>query len=655
MKKRITLKKITLRDWRSLNLEIDFNNSITNISGKNGIGKSSIQFAWNWLWSSYTNATSLRNHELFDNRYELTHETPIASVKALIDIDGVEYMIEKTAQAKFSRKRSSNEYTKDSSDTYKMYIDNIETSSTDFTAWIERNVCPIESILFVLDGTFFATLAENDKKKARKVLENIVGEIKDSDLKGDYTCLQDDLSKGYSIEQIEEKTKNTIKPLKDRMDKIPALIDDKEQTISEYSQIDYNSILKDCDDRKREIANIDATILGNADAIQPIIEKRNEILDAILCKEKELAKQKNEYEIQIFNKKNEIKNKIRDVELQNNRIASNNKEREQEYHLNEIKLDGLKSSLKNLERCRENLLKQRDDVKGRFFDGSGVCSVCKQPLPYEMQEDALRRFNETKQMDLESIVNRGKEVRLQIDALKLQISELEKTIASGFNRNDLISCTELELELKQYQDSVIPYEQTIQYSEIQNEIKKLHLDIPTMPTNDNDSLTIRKNELINELESLNRKYGLKDKLDALKRDVDALKVEKRELATDIAKLEGVIEKCKEYKNEKADIVSWRINHKLRECKIDMWETLKNGELTPSCIITSLDGIKYSTLNNSKRIKTCISLQEMFCEHFNIEMPTFVDESSVFDNENLPRMNRQAIYLFASDDKQLVVK
>ena len=86
----------------------------------------------------------------------------------------------------------------------------------------------------------------------------------------------------------------------------------------------------------------------------------------------------------------------------------------------------------------------------------------------------------------------------------------------------------------------------------------------------------------------------------------------------------------------------------------MWQTQKNGEKVPACIITSTDGVKYATLNNSNRIKTCISLQQLFCEHFGIEMPIFIDESSIFDSKNLPIVKNQTIYLYASDDNYLVV-
>ena len=46
---------------------------------------------------------------------EIPAPTPIASVKVWIDINGIEYTIEKTAEAKFTKNRSKNEYVKSNS------------------------------------------------------------------------------------------------------------------------------------------------------------------------------------------------------------------------------------------------------------------------------------------------------------------------------------------------------------------------------------------------------------------------------------------------------------------------------------------------------------------------------------------------------------
>ena len=114
--KRIELTKIQLSNFKSLNLEVGFNKGATHISGQNGIGKTSIASAFYWLLSSYTSPSVPKNHALFDDRVELTHETPLARVKAWIKVGELEYTIEKTAEAKFTRPKGASEWVKASSD-----------------------------------------------------------------------------------------------------------------------------------------------------------------------------------------------------------------------------------------------------------------------------------------------------------------------------------------------------------------------------------------------------------------------------------------------------------------------------------------------------------------------------------------------------------
>jgi hypothetical protein len=86
----------------------------------------------------------------------------------------------------------------------------------------------------------------------------------------------------------------------------------------------------------------------------------------------------------------------------------------------------------------------------------------------------------------------------------------------------------------------------------------------------------------------------------------------------------------------------------------MFERQKNGTLKPSCTIIDKKGVKYSTTNNASRIKANISLQELFMKLNNVSMPIWVDESSIFSKSNLPTKDGQIIYMFASEDKELVI-
>lgn len=654
MSKEIKLTRLVLSNWKSLNLDVTFNNGKTIVKGRNGVGKSSLASAWNWLLTGYCNAFTPKNHELFDNRIELSHETPIASVKAWISVNDIEYTIEKTAQAKFTRKRGTSEYIKESSDTYKILIDEIEISATDFNSWIEHNICPVDMLVYCLDGGFFSTLAEDDKKKSRKVLETIVGEITQDDYKGDYTCLANDFAKGYTIEQIEEKTKNQIKPIKESQTKIPALIEDKEKMLAEYSQLDYDDIERQIAEKKNAIEDIDNAILGKSESIKPILDKRDAMFEIINSNTISLNDRKNDY-IDTYNAViNEIKRKIDDIESNNVSIVARNKEKELKYQRQTQELVDLKKEHQSLCDYREVLRKRKDDIKATVFNGD-TCVVCGQELPYEMLENAKAKFNKRKNEDLDYIIAQGKQTTEKISTLLKQIEALQTIVDSGVSLEVWQSTALLQAELDEYKSKYIPFEETEEYAKLVKEIDVLKASLPEIPKIDTQSLTNTKKTLIDALGTLYQLYGRKSKADELKSEIDALKYELRHTGNELAKLEMILDKCKEYAEERANIISDRINDKLVNSRIQMWQKQKNGELAPSCTITDKQGVKYSTLNNSNRIKTCIELQQMFCKHYDVALPIFIDEYSVFDSFNVPAIDTQHICLIASDSPTLVIE
>lgn len=652
--KEIKLKRLVLSNWKSLNLDVTFSEKDTRISGRNGIGKSSLQSAWNWLLSSYTNATSPKNHELFDNRVELSHETPIASVKAWIAIDGIEYTIEKTAQAKFTRRRGTNEYVKENSDTYKILLDEIEISSTQFGEWLDHNICDTDMLVYCLDGSFFSVLAEEDKKKARKILKKIVGEIKETDYTGDYSCLMNDFAKGYTIEQIEERTKNQIKPIKERMSKIPTLIEDKERLLSEYEKTDYTAIEKQVTETRQDIQKIDDQILGNGESIKPILGQRDAIFDLINSKTLKLNERRNAY-VNAFNAvRNEIKGKINSVEQINTSIKSRNYEKQIQYNNWCREIDDAEKRIVYLKGYLDVLRKRKEDLKKQGFNND-TCPYCQQDLPMEMLEKAKAKFNQQKQEDLAYIVAQGKQTKAEIESLEKRIAEIKPLAEVGITYEKEIDYEELELSLASHEANFKPFETTDEYESLAKEIEELNASLPELPKNDNDELTGAKNALLNRLESLNQQLGGKSKATQIKAEIDTLKCELRDLGNDVAKLEGVIAKCKEYVQERADIISSRVNDKLTSCTIQMWEQQKNGEMVGSCIITDNDGVKFSTLNHSKRLKLQIELQRLFNAHNDIIMPIWVDESGCFDSYSLPKYdNTQMMHMFASDESFLTI-
>lgn len=654
MKKRIIIKSIQLSNWRGQNHKVEFNEGKTLIKGRNGVGKSSIFEAFIWALSGNTSPNQPKNHNLYDNKVELSKDTPFASVVVALNVDGNDYTIERKASPNFVRKRGTSEYVKSSSDSYIYLIDNIEVSVANFNDWIANNICDVNNLVYCLSGEFFSTLCENDKNNARRVLETLIGEIKESDFKGDYTLLNEKL-KSLNIDQIIEQTKNTIKPLARRMEDIPSIVESKEKTLADYRSVDFVALMDEINAKKKTIEDIDNAILGRAESIKPILGERDKIFEIINSKTLSLNECRNTYESKQRAIISEIKGKIEGVKRENERILETNRNLLNDYKDIGWRLSAAKKGLELVQKRREELLKQRDEVKARVFSEDMKCAYCGQELPQEEVEKARVRFNAAKKNDLDMIVAKGKACKDDIERYEKEIAEAQAIKDKGVKELPYKSVEEYEKELKDAQSRYVPFENTKEYETLKGEIDYLKSTLPEIPQNDNEALTNSKRAIISELDSLNRKYGLKTKADEIEREIHTLMEEKRNLGVEIAKLEGLLLNIQEWLQERANIVSNRINDKLTNCKIVMYSVQKDGSLKPDCVIVDNDNVKYATLNYSNRIKTNIELQQLFCNFYGIEMPCWIDEAAVFSQNNLPTLESQHILLYASDDNYLIVE
>lgn len=640
--KRIVLKSIRLENWASRNCKVVFGNR-TKIMGENKVGKSSIMFAWRWLLTSRIDAVHPANYELFDKNVPLSPDTPMAIVEAVIDIDGCEYVLTRKAEASFKRERGKSEWIKSPSDKYYTYIDNIEYTATQFGEWLESNIAPLDMLPFCIDGVFFSTLCEEDKKKGRKVLEKIVGEITEMDFNGDYSLIVDDLKK-LPIEKIIERTKSELSSLKERSEKIPVELEVKENLLSLWQSeiVDSESI----ESAKKRIDELDKQIIELSNT-----EERNKILQEIHSIELSLSEQRNTYEYQQNVRVGQIKGQIREVSERNANIERTNNNLKMARRDNESSLRSLGDLLYGLKKERELLLNKRDEVKGRTFVAE-KCTYCGQDLPVEMVEDLRTKFNEQKEKELTAIVTQGKAVAERIKDCESQIKALEESLSMPLLLNTPESTDELEKELAQVQKDFIPFESTNEYINANCEIQLLRASLPD--TSNVNRLIGEKKEALQEFEKLLKKSALIDKINVLQKEIDALYDEQRKVGIESAMKESVIAKCNEWIEERANIISDRINGKLNGCEIQMYSVQKNGEKVPDCVMVDASGVPYGRTNTGEKMNMDIELQKLFMRYFDIELPIFIDECSRFNPNNVPNMEQQHILIFATDDKALNV-
>ena len=638
--KQVTIKKIMLENWRAQNRVVEFGKT-NEIRGRNKEGKSSIMNAFLWLVTGY-DEMDRSNYQIFDNTVEQTYDNAKpASVEAVLDIDGYEYTFKKTAKQGWSRPRGKSEYERKGTDDYTFYTDGIEVSATQYKSQIESLLAPIDKLKIMLNLRYFLML---DWKDMRKQLETMVGEIESSDFKGDYSVIFQDLIK-YTPDQLKSLYKQQKSKIEDNIKGLPKAIETLQSNLPDLKEVDEarNAI----DEAKQQIADIDEKIVGAGDFAKPYIDKRNEELAEITKLQEEYNYLQYKYVSNFNDEVEKIQKEIREVDLYNADIDKANKKAESDKENAKKELERMNDLLAGLQKRHEELTEQNKECKARVFTGE-KCAYCGQELPEDKLEEARKRFNEQKEKDHEYIVSQGKSNKEYLERTLKCIDNLKAEIEKPLEVRDKKSKDKLDAKLSDLRASFIPYDKNTEGKAKMSVIEEKRANLTVIPKQDNEELLNMKRGLLDEIETNSKKLGLKDEYDKQVEKIKNMQEQLRENSIEKAKLEGKLAKVKEYEEEKARIVSDRVNGKFEYVQIEMSETNKSGDIVPACVVKDNKGVNALVTNNASKVLCGIDIALAFQKFYGIKLPVFIDNAESINSENFPGINNQVIKLIVDE-------
>lgn len=637
--KQIVILKLGASNFRGQTWEDSYKENEVRISGKNKSGKSTRYAAWCWLMSSFTDPNNPANSKLFDDRVELSKDTPVTSVWAVISIDGVEYRLERTAKAAFSRKRGTNDYEKKPSDEYSYSIDNITFNATEFRDWLTANIAPDDMMRFLLGGEFFVNQIFNDKKKARQIIERVVGEVTPEEMKGNYSAIAEDLKK-YTLDEIDNKAANLAKGISQRLDEIPSLIQSCEREIAEIEQVNFKQTEGDIARLEAAQNDCDKRLLDISERMRPQLEAKAKAERDKRMKQEVYDKAKTTYTQNLINEDNNLcadisrmeksnaDKQARIAELQRMNATDEKQKAEYEQSINELR-----------DKAKE--------IESRKFSSTGVCPTCGQSLPQDMLDSEEAKFNEARKKEYDTIVSRGKEVKGWIENIDNTIAKRNEEIRTLETSFEDVEPYKQKLNALRTNDNVMPFEQTEQGKSLQAEIDAVI--IPTVTIPENNEINAEKERIKAELVPLYERRGLKSRLQRLKENIIALQTEQREKGAELANYETQRELVKAYKQEQMEILSRKVNDGLCFSRIEVWSKQKDGQMVADLVLKDEQGVSFACTNNASRIVTTVDVQRFFCDRLGVNMPCWVDECAVVDEDNMPRFDgTQMFYMFRAD-------
>lgn len=656
--KKVTLKSMTLINFKGhRNRVVEFSEQ-TNIYGKNASGKSTIFDAFTWL---------LFGKDQFDRKdYEILPkglDKVDAVVSAEIEVDGRPYNLRRELHQKWVRRRGTSEEVYDGNETL-FYVNNVPLKASEYKARVDMI---IDETVFKLitNPAYFLSL---NWTKQREILFQIAGTLSDAEIAAtspEFTALLDSLS-GKSFAEFKKEIAARKRKLKEDLENIQPRIDQTTRLMPEAK--DVEQLNKELSEIELKITTVEDSIADRSAAIRTQYE-------GVQQKQRDINALKSQQQDLVFKKKQEAQNaqfegSQKRTELENNlKNATRDLETARRDKGNsEIKVNNLKRQVTSKEKEVEILRDQwheQNKAEYKAQDGCLTCPVfnitCTDTQATakheEAQEKAKNAFFESKQKKLDNINAEGLQRGEELNALNKSVEDAEKQL-----KNDIDAVSEAEIEVQKIKDEIkampitavatVIAEELPEWNDLEKKIKEIQATIEDVKPVDNADLLEQKKELTAKRDALKDILSKQALIPQYKEEVKKLEKEAAELAQQIADIEKQEFTIAEFTRAKIEESEARINSLFRIVKFQLFDKTIDGNEFECCIATNLKNVPISATNTAEQVNAGLDIINTLCLFNNVTAPIFCDgRESV--NDIIP-MSSQIINLVVTRDPELVI-
>lgn len=655
--KKVTLKKLSVENYKKFEArEFDFAGR-TEVSGRNRQGKTSLMDAYfDVLTGKLADGTLPNNIRRKVNGEEV--DDPVVR-ELVIDVDGTKYVVQK----KTKKGKSSN--------TVEYYVNGIKRNKTEYMEILKRIADP-DTIAMCSNARVFLNEIQKATAKARETLGGIAG-FSESQFRAEhpeYEWIKNEGVEGDSIEEILKARRRELRKAKSDVDDIAKQIRKEQGRQVECDETlpaqrdDLLDLLKE--NEKQEKVLCDASREYDRISIELAGLKRSR--DALVEKAGKTAREKHDritsllYTLKSDKKNAENKLRLAEMDLE---------------HANKG-IERHKAALAQAKKKYTEALKEKWDgdteltaIRGEEFDPElAICPTCGQTLPEEQVETAKRKFEFNKQSriskklgekeqfeknkrtKLEQITEDGneaseglktanetkKEAEAAIEATKKEITSLALEIAE----------TEKEAEKPIPEPDMSGDEE---YKAVCGKISALEESINGIGNGENDRILLSNNR--HSLEAKLRDVEAKIKtqtarLEEKANNLEALQEEQKKLSQKQANIQQKVDQLTEYSIEKNKALAAVINPHFKHFQFQFLDYTQDGEPLETCRMIC-NGIDYANgLNHSDRILCDIDLVMGLQEMNDLRLPVWVDDTESINSDRIPGLDTQMILLKVSD-------
>jgi exonuclease SbcC len=655
----IKLKNLRLQNFKGIrHFETDFDD-VTNIYGRNGLGKTTIFDAFLWLLfgKDSSNRSTFEIKTLDENNEpyrKLAHE-----VTATLLVNGDEVVLKRLYEEKWVKKTGSKEQTFSGHVTSYSWNE-VPLNEKDYNAKI-AGIINENQFTLLTNLAYFNTVMKWEQR--RTALLSIAGDIRDIDVAqqlntgGEYDHLVNALIKNKSLDEYKKEVSGKIKKIKDETESLPARIDEARRGLPEEQ--DYTSL-----------QNRITSLTGQLEAVETDLLDKTKINEVRQTSISNWMRRQNELRQQIIQLENNARNTVKDnaqaridnihnIRRKLNSITEEKNGLLADYNAKKRAIEILNVELSDLKNEKDRVSKQWEKANAETFiadENACVCPACKRALDNAAakMEDLQKSFNTNKENNIKAITEKGMRLKADIEAKEGQISlantELENLKAKGLAKGDEIAAAEKELSAYQEENTRLSADESKEVADtIANDfdiikakqaIADIDVELKRPADNvDNSELLSKKRHLAAEITELNKLISSKDQREKVLNRIAELESSEEKSAQELADLENIQFSLLQFDKKKMDILEERINGRFRLVKFKLFDRTIDGSEKPTCV-TLVNGVPYPDANTASKINASLDIINVFSEYYQVQAPVFID-------------NRESVVDIIHTDSQIV--
>lgn len=645
----IIFNKITIENFKGVlaKREITFNSRRTMLVGANHSGKTTTADAANWV------LFGKNSHGKADFGITPTDENnqPIPHLENIVTLDitadGRDYSLQRVRKEKWGRVKQQIEETLQGYTT--LYFVNGENyTEKDYKVFV--NGLTSENLFrAITNPEYFPSLKPEEQ---RQLLIKMIGVKSDEEIAAEnpeFAAMLKSIE-GQDVKEYRQHLSYKMKELKKTMEDIPGRISERNKEINDIRAkgYDYTTLANDLEEKNEKLKGNREKIKDSSSLAKEDIEKKAQLRSDIKKIKDDQYVIEQQYDDDNAKADEEKRALGKRVEKIKNDIKSA-----------EVRLKEHKKEIEEFELRKADFRKEWQECEAMEFawdDTNEICPTCGQHLPQEnieeLKKEAHKRFNERKtkkQDELDKTASKLKAEDTTLEAVKRSLETKIKNL-----KNDLDETERLEkanVIHKDFKDDENwqALEEKIQSKE--KEIKKID-DSKDVDVEANvDRLEKENAELEEECKELIDKLADVNTISNAEKRIQELTEQQRTLNQQLADLEKQDYTAEQFQFAVIQDLQDRVNELFPTIRFKMFNTLLNGNVEPTCVLT-MNGVSYPNLSTSEQIIAGLECIEAMCQFNQVFAPIWVDNSESITN--VPQTTSQQILLVVSAGQPLTV-